>query len=192
MIVKMKKSKLYYLILIIIFLKYRTLTKKAEKPQFKTDLSASAAMVSEQEIVRELRHKYLVLLKAQYETNFNNGLCSPDAFVFLQLSCDIGLDNDDLPMKDFEEFMEVGTTPPDVMDNMQRWATSGITSSFWKDALVNEIVIGYDAIINFIDAHNLALKSFNNIKQSQDIKSIITTESFRNKLKMENYHNYIE
>lgn len=58
--------------------------------------------VTETELLTELRHKYLTILKSMYWEFFEEGQCGPEAVVVLMESADRALDHEDVDMKDWD------------------------------------------------------------------------------------------
>ena len=53
------------------------------------------------ELVTELRHKYLTILKSQYWEFFEEGQCMPESVVVLMESADRAMDHEEHPMEDW-------------------------------------------------------------------------------------------
>jgi hypothetical protein len=58
--------------------------------------------VTETELLTELRHKYLTILKSMYWEFFEEGQCGNEAVVVLMESADRALDHEEADMKDWE------------------------------------------------------------------------------------------
>ena len=55
-----------------------------------------------EELIAELRHKYLTILKQNYWEFFEEGQCTPESVILLVESADKCRDDESLPMKDWD------------------------------------------------------------------------------------------
>jgi hypothetical protein len=61
----------------------------------------SKGRVTEEELLTELRHKYLTILKSLYWEFFEEGQCSADAVVVLIEAADRAIDHETTAMQDW-------------------------------------------------------------------------------------------
>ena len=54
------------------------------------------------ELITELRHKYITILKMHYSDNYSQGQCQPSSILVLIESADRALDNEKNPLNDWE------------------------------------------------------------------------------------------
>jgi hypothetical protein len=54
------------------------------------------------EVITELRHKYITILKSLYWEFFESGQCSADAIIYLSSSCDNAFDEEKEPLNDWK------------------------------------------------------------------------------------------
>ena len=130
---------------------------------FRILTNESMAEVSETEVLTELRHKFLTILKSQYWEFFEHGLCMPDSVVLLMESADECMDDEHLPMVDFKHIEETvisDTRAQALFKAAQQPCVGGLFNNY----LVSYLTISYDVIINFIEGHDKAVKMFTAIK----------------------------
>ena len=54
------------------------------------------------ELLIELRHKYITIVKSLYWEFFEEGMCGPETIVILSSSCDHAFDDEKFPMNDWD------------------------------------------------------------------------------------------
>ena len=132
--------------------------------------------VSVEELITELRHKYLTILKSLYWEFFEEGQCSPEAVVVLIESADRALDYEDKPMKDWSFLKSYLVS--DTFVNFLGWLSAiPFFGRLFKSSLFNHFSLSYDICVNFIEGHEEASKMLIKVIENQKFVKQILEES---------------
>ena len=138
------------------------------------------------ELVTELRHKFLTILKSVYWENFEEGQCVTEAVVVLLESADRALDHEDMPMADWA-FIKTYIVSDRTNSLLSGLAKIPLIGRFFQDRLFNNFSLAYDIIVNFIEGHEHATHAIRNFIHEQNFVSQILKESSENVQQAEAY-----
>lgn len=127
------------------------------------------------ELISELRRKYLKILKSHYWEFLEEGQCTPESFLVLNESADACLDDESLELKDWDHCKHYLYSD----SSMQRigWISQiPCIGRLFKNLFFNQLSLSYDVSINFASAHESADKM---------LQTIIEAKSFVNKIMQE-------
>jgi hypothetical protein len=113
--------------------------------------------VSIEELITELRHKYLTILKSLYWEFFEEGQCSPEAVVILIESADRALDHENTPMKDWG-FLKTYLVSDTFVNCLGFFSQIPFIGKMFRSHLFNHFSLSYDICVNFIESHEEASK----------------------------------
>jgi len=132
--------------------------------------------VSIEELITELRHKYLTILKSLYWEFFEEGQCSPEAVVLLIESADRALDHENTPMKDWG-FLKTYLVSDTFVNLLGFLSSIPLFGKMFKSSLFNHFSLSYDICVNFIEAHEEASKMLIKVIENQNFVKTILEES---------------
>lgn len=148
--------------------------------------------VTEDELLTELRYKYLTILKSLYFEFFEEGQCSSESLLVLMESADRAMDHEYLPMKDWE-FLQSYFLGGRTLQFIGRLARIPLIGELFNSYLFNHFSFTYDVCINFIEAHEEASKMLIDVIIESQFSRRIKNEATPNLLAAENYmHHQIE
>lgn len=132
--------------------------------------------VNIQDLLSELRRKYLTILKSHYWEFLEDGQCTPASYLLLNESADSCLDYESQEMQDWEyckQYLFSNTT----MQRIGRIAQIPCLGRFFKNMFFNELSLAYDVSINFMTAHEAADKLLQTVIESKSFVGQILLES---------------
>jgi hypothetical protein len=109
------------------------------------------------ELITELRHKYLTILKSLYWEFFEEGQCSPEAVVVLMESADRALDHEETPIEDWN-FLNTYIVSDNFIRILGWWSSLPCLGKIFRSYLFSHFSLSYDIIVNFIEGHEEASK----------------------------------
>lgn len=141
-----------------------------------------------EELIAELRHKYLTILKQNYWEFFEEGQCTPESVILLVESADKCMDDESLPMKDWD-YLKSYLLSDQFLQVLSGISQIPIIGGIFRSYLFSNFLLSYDAIVNFIEAHETTDKMLQAVIESKEFVSKILTESAQNVDESDTYMN---
>lgn len=110
-----------------------------------------------QDLLSELRRKYLTILKSHYWEYLEDGQCTPASYLLLNESADSCLDDESVEMQDWEHCKEYLFSNK-TMQRIGRISQIPCLGRFFKNMFFDNLSLAYDVSINFMTAHEAADK----------------------------------
>lgn len=171
--------------------------KKRKIEKHKSDLQASANInaltlvldhrndYTEDELYIEAKHRYLTSLKGIYWDFFEQGQCDSATVLLLIESAARAIDHEDDEIKDFtfiETYFHRGWFDKLYVKLQRTW----LFKYFVKNWLYHRLGFEYDAIVNYIEAHEECLDHIEQIIYNEEIIERLRTEIRKELVKAEN------
>ena len=118
------------------------------------------------ELMTELRHKYLTILKSNYWENFEEGQCSPESVLILIDSVDQCMDDETIQMVDWD-FIQNYLMDDNFVKFMSWLTTMPIIGKYFYHYVYEHFSLSYDVIVNFIGAHEAAENMLKSVIESK-------------------------
>lgn len=129
------------------------------------------------EFIREIRYKYLTILKSQYWEQFEEGQCSPEAVTILRESADRALDHDEAPVEDWD-FINTWVVGTKYIECLGILSKLPLIGRIFKSYLYDHFSTSYDICINFVAAHEESYDKISQIfEDAEEYLQIIHKES---------------
>mmetsp|Transcript_29366 Transcript_29366/g.44330 ORF Transcript_29366/g.44330 Transcript_29366/m.44330 type:complete len:150 (+) Transcript_29366:2222-2671(+) len=135
-----------------------------------------AGRVNVDEIIIELRHKFLTILKSQYWEFFEEGQCSPESVIVLIESADRALDHEHTPMEDWTFIMSY-IISDSFLTFLSSLSKIPFVGRMFRSYLFDHFSLSYDIIVNFIEGHEQAARHIQSVIENKDFVSKILLES---------------
>lgn len=129
-----------------------------------------------QELMSELRHKYLTILKSIYWEFFEEGQCSPDSVIILIESADRCMDDESQPFADWV-FIQTYLISNSTLRILGGVSQVPMIGNLFRQFLFDHMSLSYDVIVNFIEAHDKADNMLQAVIESKDFVGQIMGES---------------
>jgi len=119
------------------------------------DKRGRARYCSLPELTSELRHRYLVELKAKYWHHFEEGKMMPESLLILTEAVNRSLDVSDKPLSDWDYVKGVYENDIrfKILTKIINWPCIGY---LMKKAFYTRVLLAYDCLVNFYDCHEEA------------------------------------
>jgi hypothetical protein len=148
--------------------------------------------VSYEDVKRELRHKYLVILKSCYWHFFEDGQCMSDSVEILIESADRCMDDESHELCDFD-FISGFLSSAWYLDVLARLINVPLLGRLAHSALFEHHFQSYDILISFIEAHDETKRLMMNVMEGNRFIDEILHESHEQVRHAEKYmHKHIE
>lgn len=132
--------------------------------------------VSITDLLSELRHKYLTILKSHYWEFLEDGQCTPASYLLLNESADQCMDDESKEMNDWE-YCKAYLYSNKSMQRIGRISQVPCLGRLFKHMFFNQLSLAYDVSISFIAAHDRADKLLQTVIQSKSFVKQILLES---------------
>uniref|UniRef100_A0A7S3CTS7 Cyclic nucleotide-binding domain-containing protein n=1 Tax=Strombidium rassoulzadegani TaxID=1082188 RepID=A0A7S3CTS7_9SPIT len=152
-------------------------TKKAKMKPGKVNID---------ELITEMRHKYLTILKSCYWEFFEEGQCASESVIVLMESADRALDHEHTPIQDWN-FIESYIISDSYIKVLSAMSQLPLVGKFFRQMLFDHFSLSYDIIVNFIEGHEMAQKNIMMVIESKEFVSKIIDESSKMLRKSEEY-----
>lgn len=147
-----------------------------EKKQAKVPHTQRHGKVTIEELITELRHKYLTILKSQYWEFFEEGQCMPDSVVVLIESADRAMDHEETPMEDWT-FIKSYIISDTFLSVLSGLSQIPLVGKIFRAQLFDHFSQSYDIIVNFIEGHEQATRMIKKVIKHKDFVNKILLES---------------
>ena len=111
---------------------------------------------SEGDLLDELRHRYLMEVRAALWTAYEEGLAQPQTVTFLDNSIKYALDLTDAPLNDFE-YVKMARETALVRKTMFYLYKYPCFRRMIEACLFTRLASTYDIFVNYIESHKSAL-----------------------------------
>jgi hypothetical protein len=144
------------------------------------------------DLVIELRHKFITILKSLYWEHFEEGQCQSGTVVLLIESADRALDHEETELADWK-FIYSYLISDAYLKVVAFLSKIPLLGYIFSQKLFMHHSKAYDIIVNFIDAHEQAISMMTNVIDNRQFVNQIITESKLNTDEAEIYmHQEIE
>lgn len=128
-------------------------TSFSNREDMDTDINQVGKTTFE-EIMVEIRLKYLLILKSIYWNHFDSAQMASDTFIALNEAVDIAIDNKDSQIDDWSTILKwIITQDTDVRKYERTVQNVPILGKIFKKAFFSRIAGVYDILVNFIESH---------------------------------------
>jgi hypothetical protein len=124
--------------------------------------SVTSGKCSYDELMIELRIKYLTILKSIYWSKFEKGQMSGDAVIVLLESADIELDEFDNEITDWADVERI-VGDSDINWVEQKLSKLPIIGEYIRKRQFSKLSTAYEIVVNFIESHDKAAKLISEI-----------------------------
>jgi len=108
--------------------------------------------VEAKDLITELRHKYITILKSIYWEHFEDGQMQPGSVTTLIESADRALDHEEDDMADWD-FIKSYLASDTYLKITSFLARIPIIGGYYRQKIFMHHSLAYDIIVNFVDAH---------------------------------------
>mgnify|MGYP000863187650 CR=1 FL=1 len=155
--------------------KYEESAATLSENEVNTESNIHCGRTSIEEVIVELRQKYLTILKSIYWEFYEEGQCMPETVCALIESADRCLDYAEDPaaeMKDWE-YIQSYLVSPKSLSYLSSLSNIPLFGRLFRQYFFEHQSLTYDILVNFIDAHEEA---------SHMIQIVIENKEFTNRI----------
>ena len=137
-------------------------------------------MITVTELLTELRHKYITILKSIYWEAYEEGQCQASSVRVLIESADRALDHEERVLADWEFINSYIVSDGYYIDAITACSHLSCIGWFFKNLLFTHYKRAYDIIVTFVECHEQAIFIISSVIENKQFLNKIITESKTN------------